>query len=232
MTTYKDTDLREALRRKYTNTPQLPSNFMNRMQQAAQPKRPHSSLLKGQASKFERFTFHSSLFTRRIAAAVFSIAAALLIAFLVWPESHKETTTQTKVQPVVAEADPQPALQPIDEETKEELQADVQPAPQSEKKHRKVVRKQSAPVEPAQIQSEQPIQEQGKDIEPMYAQADEHVTHYQTIQTVYLSSDVVVYVIEASDMPAASTVPSVSELRTRGLRLTNNVRQASQTTVK
>ena len=44
MTTYKDTDLREALRRKYADTPQLPSDFMNRMQQASQKNRQRSSL--------------------------------------------------------------------------------------------------------------------------------------------------------------------------------------------
>ena len=30
---YKDTDLREALRRKYSDTPQLPSDFMTKMQE-------------------------------------------------------------------------------------------------------------------------------------------------------------------------------------------------------
>lgn len=31
MTTYKDTDLREALRRKYADTPQMPADFLQRM---------------------------------------------------------------------------------------------------------------------------------------------------------------------------------------------------------
>ena len=31
MTTYKDTDLREALRRKYSDTPQIPADFLQRM---------------------------------------------------------------------------------------------------------------------------------------------------------------------------------------------------------
>ena len=35
MTTYKDTDLREALRRKYADTPQLPADFIQRMQKSA-----------------------------------------------------------------------------------------------------------------------------------------------------------------------------------------------------
>ena len=32
-TTYKDTDLREALRRKYADTPQLPADFIAKMEQ-------------------------------------------------------------------------------------------------------------------------------------------------------------------------------------------------------
>jgi len=36
MTTNKDTDLREALRRKYSDTPQLPADFMQRMHQTTE----------------------------------------------------------------------------------------------------------------------------------------------------------------------------------------------------
>lgn len=231
MTTYKDTDLREALRRKYADTPQLPSDFLNRMQQAPRPKKQRASTplhyVRGSRS-IERPFWPSGGWV--------GIAAALLIAFLIWPESHEDTTTQPEVKPIVAKAGPQSVPQPIVEETKEKkdvVLAEAQPTHQPSKKHRKALRKQSPPIdETVPAQTEQPTQGQGQDFEPMYTQAEEHDTHYQTIQTVHLSSDVVVYVIEASDMPAASTVPSVSELRARGLRLTNNVRQASQTTVK
>ena len=34
---YKDTDLREALRRKYADTPQLPAGFMNNMERKTNP---------------------------------------------------------------------------------------------------------------------------------------------------------------------------------------------------
>ena len=37
-TTYKDTDLREALRRKYADTPQLPADFMAKMQEKLDPR--------------------------------------------------------------------------------------------------------------------------------------------------------------------------------------------------
>ena len=138
MTTYKDTDLREALRRKYADTPQLPSDFMNRMQQAPRPKKQRAS---------------TPLHYGRGWGWV-CIAAALLIAFLIWPESHKDTTTQQEVKPVVAEAEPQPVPQPIVEEKKEETLAEVQPMPKTVKKRRKVVRKQNTPVEAAQTEAE------------------------------------------------------------------------------
>ena len=90
---------------------------------------------------------------------VCSIAAALLIAFLLWPESHKNTTTQPEEQPVVAEANSQPVPQPIVEEEKEEMMAEVTPTPQPVRKHREAVMKQSTPVEPVLVQAEPIITE-------------------------------------------------------------------------
>ena len=40
MTTYKDTDIREALRRKYADTPQLPADFTERLMQRTTKMRP------------------------------------------------------------------------------------------------------------------------------------------------------------------------------------------------
>lgn len=212
----KDTDLREALRRNYAETPQLPEGFMESLHMAVdqEDKQPRRTRL------------------YRLAAAITSIAAAILIAFLLWPESNKDTMTQQKVQPIVAEANSQPVPQPIVEEKKEEtVMAVMQATPQPVKKRRKAVKKQSIPIEePTLKETEQPIHE--RDIEPMYAQTEEKITSYHTMQTIHLSSDVVVYVIEASDVPDVSMMPSVSELRARGLRLTNYVRQATQTTVQ
>ena len=39
--TYKDTDLREALRRKYAETPELPADFMKKMRQQTEPEPAH-----------------------------------------------------------------------------------------------------------------------------------------------------------------------------------------------
>ena len=83
----KDTDLREALRRKYADTPQLPEGFMERMhdaveQEESQPRRTRSY---------------------RLVAAITSIAAAVLIAFLLWLESHEMPIMQPEQQPVVVQ---------------------------------------------------------------------------------------------------------------------------------
>lgn len=216
-----ETALRAAMERRAAKVPSLPDDFaqqvMNKMNARKENANQHRVSI--------------PLHYGRGWGWVLSIAAVLLIAFLLWPEKQETPITQPEAQPITAEVNPQPVPKPIVEEKKDEtVMAEVQAKAQPVKKRRKAVRKQGTPgEEPVLTETEQPIHE--SDIEPMYAQSEEYATHYQTIQTVHLSSDVVVYVIEASDMPAVSTVPSVRELRARGLRLTDNVRQASQPTV-
>jgi hypothetical protein len=83
------------------------------------------------------FTVHSSLFIRRF-TAVLSIAAILLIAFLLWPAKQETSITQPESQPVIAEVNPQPVPQPIVEEKKDETLAEVQPMPHPVSKPRPV----------------------------------------------------------------------------------------------
>lgn len=78
---------------------------------------------------------------------VCSIAAAILVAFLLWPKSNKDTITQPEVQPVVAEASQQTIRPPVIEEKKEEVLAEVQPTKKPVKKRKKTVRKQNTPIE-------------------------------------------------------------------------------------
>ena len=113
-----DTVLRSVMERRAEKIPVLSDNFaqevmskMNARRESAKPKRPHSSL-----------------FTRRF-AAILSIAAVLFIAFILWPDSNKDTMTQQEVKPVVAETNPQPVPQPTIEEKKDETLAEVQPMP-------------------------------------------------------------------------------------------------------
>lgn len=103
MNKLKDTDLREALRRNYAETPQLPEGFMERMHEAveqeeSQPRRTRSY---------------------RLVAAITSIAAAILIAFLLWPESHEAPITQPVVTETIEQNTPQSnSSEPIIEEKK------------------------------------------------------------------------------------------------------------------
>lgn len=80
MNKLKDTDLREALRRNYAETPQLPEGFMERMHEAveqeeSQPRRTRSY---------------------RLVAAITSIAAAVILTFLLWPEGNTPLPTSSQ----------------------------------------------------------------------------------------------------------------------------------------
>ena len=147
-----DTALRSVMERRAERIPALSDDFaqqvmskMNARKESAKPKRLHSS-----------FIIRHSSFPYWV-----GIAAALLIAFLLWPESHKEATTQPEVKPIVAKAGPQSVPQPIVKEKKEEVLAEVQPTPQpvrkqrkAVKKHRKAVIKPEAPAEPMFAEAE------------------------------------------------------------------------------
>ena len=96
MTTYKDNDLREALRRKYADTPQMPADFLDRMRQ---------NLGQQQACEspqcrylFPRWLLHSAI------GAV--VASVLLLVFF---HSEKNTTEQQPVAQVKKPTSPESA---------------------------------------------------------------------------------------------------------------------------
>lgn len=98
------------------------------------------------------------------------IAAAILIAILLWPESHRETMTQTQVKPVVAEAKPQPVPQPVAEEKTENAIAEVQlapqPARQPARKRRKAAQGSDDDIQSAPV--EEPVMAEESDIQPCF----------------------------------------------------------------
>ena len=73
MTTYKDNDLREALRRKYNDTPQLPADFMKRMQKST--------------PKPTRRARHIYI------AALAAAACIALVVMMVWPTNGSPVLT-------------------------------------------------------------------------------------------------------------------------------------------
>ena len=121
MKTHKDTDLREALRRKYANTPQIPADFserlMKRMEESVSTKKPRHH--------------HVWLY-----ATIGTIAASFLLLLTI-PYINK---VETKEQPVVTQRH---VKQDITMESEKQLQpqetsivvSNVQP------KHSNIVRK-------------------------------------------------------------------------------------------
>ena len=111
MTTYKDTDLREALRRRYANTPQLPTDFTDRLMERANTK------------PVQRHRW-------QWAAAV---AACLLITFGVWAVMEKGETKQDEETTAKVEVPLTPEIhevvnKPIEAEAPQPIAA-VEPQP-------------------------------------------------------------------------------------------------------
>ena len=82
---YKDTDLREALRRKYSDTPKLPADFMEKMARQTAPKSRH--VIK----------------TRHAVMAVLAVAASILLAVLIVPRHQSSPDMSLAPTPHVAQ---------------------------------------------------------------------------------------------------------------------------------
>ncbi|MBQ4210827.1 MAG: hypothetical protein II658_07475, partial [Prevotella sp.] len=125
MKTHKDTDLREALRRKYANTPQIPADFserlMKRMEESVSTKKPRHR--------------HVWLY-----ATIGTIAASFLLLLTI-PYINK---VETKEQPVVTQRH---VKQDITMKSEKQLQMPLQPQETSivvsnvQPKHSNIVRK-------------------------------------------------------------------------------------------
>lgn len=133
------------------------------------------------------FTVHSSLFIRRF-TAVLSIAAILLIAFLLWPAKQETSITQPESQPVIAEVNPQPVPQPIVEEKKDVVLAEAQPTPQPVREQRKAVKKQSAPIEEPVLAQAEPMIPAEATSQP---QVDVQPFHEARVSSMDVGNDVV-----------------------------------------
>lgn len=182
----KDTDLREALRRKYTDTPQLPEGFMERMHEAVEQKKTRTRRTR----------------SYRLTATITSIAAAILIAFLLWPTKNIPIS-----QPLSGERSThlgERAEATTQQPTLESTVAQPQPAISSKsltgRKRKKTIPK--------------PI------LEP---QTEEVPDEPQTEETAHP-----IELYEASYRPQTDEIMTVEELRARGNRLTENIRQQLQ----
>ena len=141
---FKDTDLREALRRNYANVPEMPvSSFTTKKRATRSPLLGATGVcrestecafgpIKGSESPLAKV---SGVGVRLLA---FSIAASILIAFLLWPKGEKAPITQPEIQqPVVAEVIESESPQPVPEPVPEPVLAQAKP---QEKPKARVVR--------------------------------------------------------------------------------------------
>ena len=203
MNTPKDTDLREALRRKYANTPQMKLSLTPRPLQGER--------------ELKRKVFPLSW--RGIGGGLIAASIALLIAFN-YNNEVKSVEEHTVVAETIEQSIPQPAVsEPIVEEKKEEALPEVQPTPQPVKKRRKSVKKQNTPIEEPLLAKTEPAP-QGTTVSP---ETEQSVAQYHNLRTIQITTNQSVYIIETSDRPEMEAIASMSELRARGQRLTANI---------
>lgn len=200
MTTPKDTDIREALRRKYSNVPQMRSPL--HLPRGGEKKR----------FPLHRWWFHAS-----------AVAASIIVAFFLWPNSPAVVE-----QPVVAEVVEQPAPEApkvsdsseyseySDNSEKSEPSEPVKP------KRTYKARKVSKAVEEPLLAQADPLLEEQPAIS---TQAEESVAEYQNVQIIRVAADQVVFNVQTADMPMMADMPSTAELRARGQQLLANVHQ-------
>ena len=169
---------------------------------------------------------HPSVIIRHSSFAVIGIAAAILIAFLLWPESHEAPIKQPVQQPVIAEVTlPEPVQ-------KENVEAET-PVPQTQTVPK---RKAVAVVSKPQRIASKPRTPVPDDPQSIISTDDPHLVAAvepsirEQIRTLHIAPDQVMYVLEVSNQPPSVEMPSVSELRARGVRLTADVQQHLQQT--
>ena len=155
--------------------------------------------------------------------AASAVAACIVIAFLLWPNS-----SEVVEQPVVAEVVEQPAPEApkasdsseyseySDNSEKSEPSEPVKP-----KRTHKARKVSKAVEEPLLAQADPLLEEQPA----ISTQAEESVAEYQNVQIIRVAADQVVFNVQTADMPMMAGMPSVGELRARGQQLLANVHQ-------
>ena len=197
----KDTDLREAMRRMYADTPQLPSDFMERMHQA-------------QEKENKRRILRRWLYPISIGA----VAASLLLLLL-----FNHVGDQPKEQPLVAKQKTE-ATQPIN--VKEEPQQAVEDTQTATE----VVRQNATVehIEKAQVAQHKPAKKAKKRNRtmPQVQQAEQYValTEGQSQEASPAADEPFMAPVHyASPDPYLTMASQVQDIRTRGERLHKEV---------
>ncbi|MBR3093569.1 MAG: hypothetical protein IKG99_11215 [Bacteroidaceae bacterium] len=206
----KDTDLREAMRRMYADTPQLPSDFMERMHQAREKEN-------------KRRTLRRWLYPISIGA----VAASLLLLFF-----FNHSGDQPTERPLVAKQKTE-ATQPnnVKEATQpNNVKEEPQQAVEDTQTATEVVRQNATVehIEKAQVVQHKPVKKAKKRNKtiPQVQQEEQHValTESQSQEASPAADEPVIAPVHyASPDPYLTMASQVQDIRTRGERLHKEV---------
>lgn len=222
MNKLKDTDLREALQRKYSDMPQLPFEFSERVM------RRFDSARNGveRAHRVQK----RWIGVRWMWSTTSAVAAAIIIAILFWPDNKKESLIPYPQQSIVAEQNMKETNETeiikTGHESMQEQQIRVPTIKKTGNERRSRTNRHDA--EPTEAKEYlQPV--------PSFQEAHLLVATEPVvwqIRAVQIAPDQMAYLVESSKTPPAENMMTASQMRARGQRLTASIQQKLQAKVQ
>lgn len=225
MTNYKDTDLREALRRRYSDTPQLSADFADRLMQRTEEPRPRK---KGRIKSLP--------YWKMLVGAAAAASVLLLLTLHYYNNRGGELNEMPLAETKTVAADsssniknePMPTkvveVPLVAKAEKPKTTMTIQKTP-SKSPQKDRVRKAKATQPKPTDTTEELVTHLENDELHLTAEASPQVT---ITRTIHLSPEQVIYIVDASNQMPAMEMLSVNELRMRGQRLTAEVQQHLQ----
>ena len=211
--------LHEAMKQRAAKVPPLAEDFAEKVMKKSTSLPLTPSEGRGTQSRFSSL----SLWRGRGVRLLGLIAASILLLLVF----HYNNKVMPEQQPLVAEVVEQPA--PKAPEASDYSESSEYSDYSDKSEHSEPIkakrtyksRKVSKPQEEPLLAQADPLPE-----EPVIStQAAEPAAEYQSVQTIRVAPDQVVFVVRTSDMPMMANMPSVGELRARGQQLLANVQQ-------
>ena len=226
MTNYKDTDLREALHRRYSDTPQLSADFADRLMQRIEEPRPRKQ------GRIKSLPYWGRL--------VGAAAAASVLLLLTLHYYYNDRGVELKEMPlaetktVAADSssniknEPMPTkvveIPLVAKAEKPKTTMTIQKTPSKSPQKDRVRKAKVTQPKPTDT-TEELVTHLENDELHLTAEASPQVT---ITRTIHLSPEQVIYIVDASNQMPAMEMLSVNELRMRGQRLTAEVQQHLQ----
>lgn len=228
MTKFKDNDLREALRRKYSDTPQLSADFSERLMQ-----RLEKSIEKENSSRFSSLSIWRGRGVRLALIAAASVALLLAIHYNNVRVEPKEMPL-AEVQTVAVDSSSNIRKEPMPTKVvevplvakaeKPKTTMTIQKTPSKSPQKDRVRKAKAAQQKPTDTTEELATHIENDELH-LTAEASPQAT---ITRTIHLSPEQVIYIVDASNQMPAMEMLSVNELRMRGQRLTAEVQQHLQ----